>query len=68
MFFKFIFKRKRKDSKIINENKYDMKSWMELTKQERYDLDTREKEVKMKNKKALLKTIREEYTKINKIN
>jgi len=68
MFFKFIFKRKRKYSRVIIKDKYDINNWMELTKQERLEIDSKEKEEKMRKKKALLKTIREEYFKIKKNN
>ena len=69
MFLKFLRKKKRKNSKVSTENKYDMKNWMDLTKQERFEIDSIEKEEKMRRKKALLRSIREDYIKIkNKIN
>ena len=69
MFLKFLRKKKRKNSKVSTENKYDMKNWMDLTKQERVEIDSIEKEEKMRRKKALLRSIREDYIKIkNNIN
>ena len=62
MLFKFIFKRKKK--KI--EQKFEMNDWMNLTKQERLEIDFKQKNELMKKKKALLKSIREEYMKLKK--
>ena len=50
------------------EKKSDMKNWMNLTKEERLEIDFNEKTKIMKKKKALLKSIREEYLKIKKKN
>ena len=64
MFFKFILNRKKKK---INENikkEFDIKKWMNLTKEERLKVDFIEKDESMKKKKALLKSIRDEYIKI----
>ena len=66
MFFKFIFKRKRRHSQGKIKDKYNMNNWMELTKEERFEIDTKEKNETMRKKKALLKTKREEYIKIKK--
>ena len=66
MFLKFIFKRKRRDSQGKIKDKYNMNNWMELTKEERLEIDTKEKNETMRKKKALLKTIREEYIKMKK--
>ncbi len=64
MVFKFFFKKKKKNPKEQSEQKFDMKNWMNLTKEERLDLDFNEKNKTMRKKKALLKSIREEYIKI----
>ena len=41
-----------------------MNHWMNLTKEERLELDLKEKNKVMIKKKALLKSIRDEYIKI----
>ena len=64
MFFKFIFKKKKKKPQDQTEQKFDMNNWMSLTKEERLELDFNDKNKTMRKKKALLKTIREEYIKI----
>tara|TARA_Y100001968_G_scaffold320941_1_gene354589 strand:- start:39 stop:248 length:210 start_codon:yes stop_codon:yes gene_type:complete len=64
MFLKFIFKRKNKK---LNENykyKFDINNWMDLTKEERLEIDSKEKNESMQKKKALLKSIRNDYFKI----
>ena len=66
MLFKFIFKKKKKKLKEQSEQKFDMNNWMNLTKKERFDMDSNEKNKIMIKKKALLKSIREEYIKIEK--
>ena len=66
MLFKFIFKRKKKSIKDKLEKKIDINSWMNLTKEERLEIDLKDKNELMKKKKALLKSIREEYIKIKK--
>ncbi len=68
MFFRFIFKKKKKKLQEQSESKLDMTDWMNLTKEERLALDINEKTTTMRKKKALLKSIREEYLKIKKIN
>ena len=68
MFFKFIFKKKKKKLQEKNELKLDMNNWMNLTKEERLEVDFNEKNKTMQKKKALLKSIREEYLKIKKKN
>ena len=68
MLFKFIFKRKKKRIKDKLEQKFDMNSWMNLTKEERLEIDFKDKNELMKKKKALLKSIREEYIKIKNKN
>ena len=63
MLFKF-FKRKKK--KLLDKFKFDINNWMDLTKEERFAIDSKEKIESMRRKKALLKSIRQEYIKINK--
>ena len=41
MFLKFIFKKKKK--KIQEKLKFDMNNWMDLTKEERFEIDSKEK-------------------------
>tara|TARA_Y100001968_G_scaffold217254_1_gene199973 strand:- start:1043 stop:1249 length:207 start_codon:yes stop_codon:yes gene_type:complete len=65
MFFKFIF-RKKKNFQRKNNSKIGLNDWMNLTKEERQVLDIKEKNESMIKKKALLKSIREEYIKIKK--
>tara|TARA_B100000965_G_scaffold141687_1_gene117974 strand:+ start:652 stop:858 length:207 start_codon:yes stop_codon:yes gene_type:complete len=64
MFFKSIFKRKRKDLQEETKYKFDIDKWMELTKAERLDMDSKEKKESMRKKKVLLKSIRDEYMKL----
>ncbi len=64
MLFKFLFKKKKKKLQEQSEQKIDMNNWMNLTKEERLEIDFNEKNTIMKRKKALLKSIREEYIKI----
>ena len=66
MFFNFIFKRQKKKLREKFENKFYMNNWMKLTKEERIEIDFKEKNKSMKKKKALLKSIRDEYIKIQK--
>ncbi len=68
MLFKFFFKRKNKKIKNKPEKKIDMKSWMNLTKEERLEIDFKDKHELMIKKKALLKSIRDEYIKIKEKN
>ena len=63
MIFKYIFKRKKNVQKK-RDSKIDINDWMKLTKEERLKLDNNEKNESMRKKKALLKSIREEYMKI----
>ena len=67
MLLKFIFKKKKTKSKEKHEKKLDMNSWMNLTKEERLEIDVKDKNELMKKKKALLKSIREEYIKLKKV-
>ena len=64
MFLKFILKNKKKKPQEQSEQKLDMKNWMSLTKEERLEIDFKEKKKIMRKKKALLRSIREEYIKI----
>ena len=66
MRFKFLFKKKKKNLQEKSEQKFEMNNWMNLTKEERLELDFKEKNKIMRKKKALLKSIREEYMKIKK--
>ena len=66
MFFKSIFKRKEKKLQEKIKYKFDINSWMDLSKAERLEIDSREKNESMRKKKALLKSIRDEYIKIKK--
>ena len=66
MLFKFLFKKKKKKPQEQSEQKIDMNNWMNLTKEERLEIDFNEKNKTMRKKKALLKLIREEYLKIKK--
>ena len=66
MLFKFIFKKKKRKPKEKSEQKFDMNNWMNLSKEERLEIDFNEKNKMMRKKKALLKSIREEYLKIKK--
>ena len=66
MFFKSIFKRNKKRINNKIQEKFDINSWMNLTKEERLEIDFRDKNELMKKKNALLKSIREEYIKIQK--
>ena len=64
MFFKSIFKRKGKNLHEKTKYKFDINKWMELTKEERLEIDSKEKNETMRKKKVLLKSIRDEYIKI----
>ena len=64
MFFKSIFKRKEKIAHEKINYKFDINKWMELTKEERFKIDSKEKNETMRKKKVLLKSIRAEYIKI----
>jgi len=64
MLFKFLSKKKKKKLQEQSEQKFDMNNWMNLTKEERLEIDINEKNTIMIKKKALLKSIREEYIKM----
>ena len=66
MFFKFILKKRKKKPQEQAEQKFDINNWMNLTKEERLEMDIKEKDEMMRKKKALLKSIRDEYIKIKK--
>ena len=66
MLFKFLFKKKKKKLQEQPEQKFDINSWMNLTKEERLEIDFKDKNELMEKNKALLKSIREEYIKIKK--
>ena len=68
MLFKFFSKKKKKKLQEQSEQKFDMNNWMNLTKEERLEIDFNEKNTIMRKKKALLKSIREEYIKIKNKN
>ena len=64
MLFKFLSKKKKKKLQEQSEQKFDMNNWMNLSREERLEIDFNEKNTKMRKKKALLKSIREEYIKM----
>ena len=64
MLFKFLSKKKKIKLQEQSEQKFDMNNWMNLTKEERLEIDFNEKSTIMRKKKALLKSIREEYIKM----
>ena len=68
MLFKFLSNKKKIKLQEQSEQKYDMNNWMNLTKEERLEIDFNEKNTIMRKKKALLKSIREEYIKIKNKN
>jgi hypothetical protein len=64
MLFKFLSKKKKKKLQEQSEQKFDMNNWMNLTKEERLEIDFNEKNKIMRKKKELLKSIRDEYIKM----
>ena len=64
MFLKSIFKRNKKKLQENSKYKIDINNWMELTKEDRFEIDSKEKNESMRRKKELLKSIRDEYLKI----
>ena len=68
MLFKSLFNKKKKKIQEQSEQKFNMNNWMNLTKEERLEIDFNEKNTIMRKKKALLKSIREEYIKIKNKN
>ena len=67
MFFNLFFRRKKKKIQEKIKSKFDINNWMDLTKEERLEIDSKEKDETMRKKKVLLKSIRDEYIKIKKI-
>ena len=68
MLFKFLFKKNTKKLEELPKKNFDINNWMNLTKEERLEIDSKEKNKIMRKKKALLKSIRDEYIKIKKRN
>ncbi len=64
MILKYIFKRNKKKTQERIKYKFDINSWMDLTKAERVEIDTKEKYESVRRRKLLLKSIRDEYMKI----
>ena len=64
MFLKSIFRRKKRKIKEKLKYNFDINNWMNLTKEERLEIDIKEKDEIMRKKKELLKSIRDEYIKI----
>ena len=56
----------KKNSQRNNKSKYKFNDWMELTNEERREMDFIDKKETMKRKKILLKSIREEYNNLKK--
>jgi len=67
MFFKLIFKGNKKIFKKKFKYKFDIVNWMNLTREERLEIDSKEKDESLRKKKALLKSIRDEYLRMKKI-
>ena len=63
VFFKFRLKRNI-NSQRNNKLKYKFTEWMELSNDERREMDFIDKRETLKRKKILLKSIREEYKKL----
>ena len=61
MLFKFLSKKKKIKLQEQSEQKFDMNNWMNLTKEERLEIDFNEKNLIMRKKKALLKSIRNNF-------
>ena len=55
MFFKSIFKKKKKNSKEKLKYQFDINNWMNLSKEERLDIDFKEKDESMRKKKGVVK-------------
>ena len=64
MIFKFIFRKKKGKLQEKFKHKTDINNWMELSKEERLEIDFRDKDESMRKKNKLLESIREEYIKI----
>ena len=57
-----------KSKKLITFNKKNLNNWMNLTKNERYNLTKQESITYLDKRKLLLAEIRNEYKKISKLN
>ena len=67
IFLKFYkYKQVLKKNREIKLNKSNLYQWMNLTKQERFDLSKKESNSYFKKRKSLLKEIRKEYKNISK--
>ena len=64
MILEFIFKRQRKKNQKETKATSNIYKWMDLSKKERLEIDSKEKNKSMKKKKELLKSIRKEYIKL----
>ena len=64
MILKFIFKRQRMKNQKEIKSSSDIYEWMDLSKEERLEIDVKEKDESMKKKRKLLKSIRKEYIKL----
>ncbi len=64
MILQLIFKRQRKKNQKEIKSTSNIYRWMDLSKEERLEIDYKEKDEKMKKKKELLKSIRKEYIKL----
>ena len=64
MILKFIFKRQRKKNQKELKSSSNIYRWMDLSKEERLEIDSKEKDESMRKKKELLKSIRKEYIKL----
>ena len=64
MILEFIFKRQRKKNQKEIKSTSNIYGWMDLSKEERLKIDSKEKDESMKKKKELLKSIRKEYIKL----
>ena len=64
MILQFIFKKQRKENQKENKSTSNIYGWMDLSKEERLEIDYKEKDETMKKKKELLKSIRKDYIKL----
>ena len=64
MILEFIFKRQRKKNQREIKSTSNIYRWMDLSKEERLEIGSKEKDESMKKKKELLKSIRKEYIKL----
>ena len=65
MILNLLFKKNKKSHENVK-SKLRFKDWMKLTKDERLQEDLKEKKERLRKKKALLKSIREEYIRLKK--